>query len=130
MKRVNNNGGERPAELSHLFITVTDLAVARAFWTDAVGLATLVDEGAYVRVGGGEGFFMGIEEAAAEARQEVEVVVRVPDVDATYERMTAAGIEFEAAPTDMPWGARHAWLRDPDGRRVSLYSPISNHGSA
>jgi catechol 2,3-dioxygenase-like lactoylglutathione lyase family enzyme len=121
MKRVMDNGEERPAELSHLFITVTDLAVARAFWTD--------DEGAYVRVGGGGGFFMGIEEAA-EARPEVEVVVRVPDVDATYERMTAAGVEFEAAPADMPWGARHVWLRDPDGRRVSLYSPISNDGSA
>jgi catechol 2,3-dioxygenase-like lactoylglutathione lyase family enzyme len=129
MNRVKNNGEERPAELSHLFITVTDLAVARAFWTEAVGLETLVDEGAYVRVGGGEGFFMGIEEAA-EARPEVEVVVRVPDVDATYERMTAAGVEFEAAPADMPWGARHAWLRDPDGRRVSLYSPISHDGSA
>jgi catechol 2,3-dioxygenase-like lactoylglutathione lyase family enzyme len=115
MKRATINGEERPAELSHLFITVTDLAVARAFWTEAVGLATLVDEGAYVRVGGGEGFFMGIEQAAADARPEVEVVVRVPDVDATYERMTAAGVEFEAAPADTPWGARHAWLRDPDG---------------
>jgi catechol 2,3-dioxygenase-like lactoylglutathione lyase family enzyme len=130
MKTATSDGMHRPAELSHLFITVTNLAAARAFWTEAVGLATLVDEGAYVRVGGGEGFLMGIEEAAAEARPEVEVVVRVPDVDATYQQMTAAGIEFEAAPADMPWGARHAWLRDPDGRRVSLYSPISKEGPA
>ena len=38
MKRATNNSEERPAELSHLFITVTDLAATRAFWTEVIGL--------------------------------------------------------------------------------------------
>jgi hypothetical protein len=29
---------------------------------------------------------------------------------------------FATAPQDMPWGMRHAWLEDPDGYRLSMYS--------
>lgn len=39
----------------------------------------------------------------------------VDDVDAWYERLSASGVEFFAAPTDQPWGRRTAFLRDPDG---------------
>lgn len=108
--------------LSHLFVTVGDLAAARAFWTEKVGLEVLVEDDEYVRVGGGDGFSMGIERAAASHEPEVEVVVRVDDVDAMYERLQAAGIRCDGPPEEMPWRARHIWLRDPDGRRVSLYS--------
>jgi hypothetical protein len=34
----------------------------------------------------------------------------------------AKGVVFEQMPKDMPWGWRHAYLRDPDGRQISLYS--------
>jgi catechol 2,3-dioxygenase-like lactoylglutathione lyase family enzyme len=110
------------ARLSHLFVTVGDLAVARDFWTEVIGLNVLVEDEDYVRVGSGDGFSMGIERAADGERPAVEVVVRVADVDATYRRLQAAGIECEASPRDMPWGARHIWLRDPDGRAISIYS--------
>ena len=111
-----------PARLSHLFTTVGDLAAARAFWTGTIGLEVLVDDDEYVRVGGGGGFSMGIETARSDAGPEVEVVVRVADVDAMYRRLQAAGIECDGPPEEMPWGGRHIWLRDPDGRRISLYS--------
>ena len=114
------------ARLSHLFVTVADLAVSRAFWTKAIGLEVLVEDGEYVRVGGEGGFTMGIEQAAPPETPEVEVVVRVADVDATYERLRAAGIECDSPPQEMPWGARHIWLRDPDGRRISLYSSTAD----
>ena len=32
-----------------------------------------------------------------------------------------AGVELDQKPADMPWGWRHAYLRDPDGHRLSLY---------
>ncbi len=48
--------------------------------------------------------------------------MRVDDVDAFVERGRSLGVEVEEGPSDQPWGARHAWLRDPDGRRMSVYS--------
>ena len=109
------------ARLNHLYVTVSDLAAARSFWTDQIGLEVLVDDQGYLRLGGEGGFSMGIEGAEDGDGPELEVVVRVADVDATYERLQAAGIEC-SVPEEMPWGARHIWLRDPDSHLISIYS--------
>jgi len=108
------------ARLSHIYATVSDLAASRAFWTDLIGLEVLIDDGEYLRLGGSDGYSMGMERA--DEAPELEVVVRVPNVDAAYERLQAAGIECGGPPEDMPWGARHIWLRDPDGHLISIYS--------
>jgi catechol 2,3-dioxygenase-like lactoylglutathione lyase family enzyme len=110
------------ARLSHLYVTVGDLGVARAFWTDLIGLEVLIDEGEYLRLGGAGGCSMGMELAEEGDAPELEVVVRVPDVDAAYERLLAAGVECGGPPEEMPWGARHIWRRDPDGHLISIYS--------
>jgi catechol 2,3-dioxygenase-like lactoylglutathione lyase family enzyme len=109
------------ARLSHLFVTVGDVEAAREFWTETIGLDLLVEEEGYLRVGGAGGFSMGIERADDQVPA-VEVVVRVAEVDTTFARLQAAGIDCDSPPRDMPWGARHIWLRDPDGRAVSIYS--------
>jgi catechol 2,3-dioxygenase-like lactoylglutathione lyase family enzyme len=114
-----------PSSLSHLFIHVRDLDEARRFWMDLLGLERLVDESGYLRIGGGGGFRAGVE--ALDPPERLEVVVRVDDVDAMVERLRAAGIEV-SDPVDQQWGARHAWLRDPEGRPVSIYSPIAEGG--
>jgi catechol 2,3-dioxygenase-like lactoylglutathione lyase family enzyme len=44
----------------------------------------------------------------------------VSDVDAVFAKLSAEGVLFDQAPTDMPWGHRVATLRDPEGRRVCL----------
>lgn len=44
------------------------------------------------------------------------------DVDATFERLVAAGHPPHSAPWDAPWGQRFARVRDPDGRIVNLYA--------
>ena len=108
--------------LNHLYVTVGDLDASRAFWSDLIGLKVLVDGDEYLRLGGDGGFTMGMERAEEGDDPEVEVVVRVADVDATYRRLTAAGIECGGPPEEMPWGARHVWLRDPDGHLISIYS--------
>lgn len=115
------------ARLSHLFLHVTDLVRARAFYVDTLGLALLVDDGGYVRVGGSDGFAMGMEAMPPEevGAVGIEIVVRVDDVDASHSRMRRAGVVFDSEPTDMEWGARHAWLRDPDGYRLSIYTPLT-----
>jgi catechol 2,3-dioxygenase-like lactoylglutathione lyase family enzyme len=112
------------ASLSHLFVHVTDLERTRRFYVDDLGLSVLMREEGYLRLGGDNGFHMGMEERdpSEVGSAGVEIVIRVPDVDAAYRSLVDRGYSFESPPTDMPWGARHAWLRDPDGYRLSIYS--------
>ena len=110
--------------LTHLFMEVGDLEKAKWFWTEALGLRLLDDRGAYFAVGGHGGFAIGIEQAApGKASPEgPEITLRVQDVDETVARLRSLDVEIEQEPADQPWQARHAWLRDPDGRRMSIYS--------
>lgn len=75
-------------------------------------------------VGGNGGFAIGIEQVPLEqvSPRGPEITLRVDDVDETVTRLKEMGVQIEAEPADQPWQARHAWLRDPDGRRMSIYS--------
>jgi catechol 2,3-dioxygenase-like lactoylglutathione lyase family enzyme len=108
---------------SHLFAHVGDYERTRHLLVDLLGLEVLMEEGGYLRVGGGDGFHVGIEAAPAGTKPETEIVVRVADVDATLERLRAAGIEI-SDPIDAPWGVRYASFRDADGRPMSLAGPL------
>ncbi len=110
------------ARLSHLFVHVADLAAARHFYVDLLGLEVLMEGGGYLRVGNADGWHMGMEEGEPVGAEGIELVIAVPDVDAAFARLADAGIAFDSPPTDTEWGARHAWLRDPSGYRLSIYS--------
>ncbi len=103
---------------------VASLEQARRFWLDALGLQLLDDRGVYIAIGGNGGFAIGIEQVPEDrvSAEGPEITLRVDDVDAAVERLKSFDIEIEEAPADQPWQARHAWLRDPDGRRMSIYS--------
>jgi len=47
------------------------------------------------------------------------VFLTTEDVDADYKRLSAAGVEFTTAPTDVPYG-RDCGLRDPSGNQLRL----------
>ena len=110
--------------LTHLFMEVGDIQQAKRFWTEVIGLRLLGDRGVYIAVGGNGGFAIGIEQVAADrvSSQGPELTVRVADVDAAVARLRELGVTITEDPVDQPWGARHAWLLDPDGRRMSIYS--------
>ena len=117
-----------PTSLSHLFVHVTSLRASRRFYVERLGLELLdgtgEDGSGYMRLGGGGGFAVGMEERgpAEVGAPGVELVLEVADVDTEFDRLQQLGVAFEASPTDQAWGARHCWLRDPDGYRISLYS--------
>ncbi|AGP33268.1 VOC family protein [Sorangium cellulosum] len=50
----------------------------------------------------------------------IELCVYVDDVDATVERLRAAGVPVVLEPVDQPWGERIAYVADPDGNLVML----------
>jgi catechol 2,3-dioxygenase-like lactoylglutathione lyase family enzyme len=114
------------ARFSHLFMLVSDLERARAFYVDVLGLELLMHHDGYIRVGGADGFHIGIEEGPTSAvgASGIEIVIQVDDVDARYREIKATGVPFDEVPEDQEWGARHTWLRDPDGYRLSIFSPI------
>lgn len=39
----------------------------------------------------------------------------VDDIDATYDKLREAGVDFEMPPTPQPWGGTLALFKDPDG---------------
>jgi len=50
------------------------------------------------------------------------------EVDATYERLLAAGYNGHKAPWDAFWGQRYAVLHDPDGNSADLFAPLPTAG--
>jgi predicted enzyme related to lactoylglutathione lyase len=111
---------------------VGNLARARWFWSEAIGLAINQDHGAYLQVGGNGGFAIGIEQAPGPVTPDgPEICVRVADVDTLASRLRDLGVTITEEPADMPWGSRNCWLLDPDGRRITIYSsaePIVGSG--
>ncbi|HEX4033485.1 MAG TPA: VOC family protein [Solirubrobacteraceae bacterium] len=45
------------------------------------------------------------------------------DLDATFEKVRAAGAEIVQEPTDQPWGARDCAVRDPSGNLLRIDQP-------
>ncbi|WP_437516648.1 VOC family protein [Sorangium sp. So ce1099] len=50
----------------------------------------------------------------------IELCVYVDDVDATVERLRAAGVPILVEPVDQAWGERVAYVADPDGNLLML----------
>ncbi len=48
------------------------------------------------------------------------IVLATPDVDATFDRVQAAGAEVVQEPTDQPYGIRDCAFRDPAGNHVRI----------
>jgi catechol 2,3-dioxygenase-like lactoylglutathione lyase family enzyme len=47
------------------------------------------------------------------------------EVDATFDKLVAAGYEGHRPPFDAPWGQRYALVRDPDGNSADLFAPLT-----
>ena len=52
------------------------------------------------------------------------LIFYVPDVDALYSRLVAAGCPPDTAPRDAEWGERFFHLTDPDGHELSFARPL------
>jgi catechol 2,3-dioxygenase-like lactoylglutathione lyase family enzyme len=129
--------------LEHFTIIVDDYDQAIEFFTGALGFELAEDSPALTTSGGrpkrwvvvrppGErtGLLLaqadGPRQAAAVGVQvagRVGFFLRVDDFDAAHERMTAAGVRFDGAPRDEPYG-RVAVFLDIAGNRWDLLGPV------
>ena len=61
-----------------------------------------------------------------EALNNVVLYFDCADVDAEYERLTNIGLEFIEPPADRPWLWRQAYLHDPNGNKICLFTAGKN----
>ena len=113
--------------LDQVTVGSTDLDRSEAFYR-TLGLTLIVKDGHYLRFecpDGGSTFSVEVVDDIPDAEQ-VTVYFESDRLDDEYERMRAAGVEFDHPPTDMPWLWREARLRDPDGHRLCIFCAGEN----
>lgn len=124
--------------LQYVQVTVTDVDESLAFYRDALGFEVRNDVGAgnhrWVTIGNADQPdlefvlsvpYAGRSQADGDALQELltkgvlpMLVFRTDDVDATFERLRAAGAEVLQEPIDQQWGPRDCAFRDPSGTTI------------
>jgi lactoylglutathione lyase len=107
-------------------IVVSDLPATRAFY-ERLGFEQTYQfpaegEAGFVSMQRGDSS-IGIGAGGDDAEHRFAYWVYVDDVDATVERLRAAGAPIVAEPEDQPWGERLAQTRDPHGNLVYLGAP-------
>jgi catechol 2,3-dioxygenase-like lactoylglutathione lyase family enzyme len=131
--------------LSQCFIAVDDHDKALTFYRDALGLEVRNDVGfegmRWVTVGSPsqpdvdivlETVLADPDASPADRQAMAEllakgnlrgVIFRTDDVDATFERVRAAGAEVLQEPIDQPYGVRDCAFRDPAGNMIRINQP-------
>jgi catechol 2,3-dioxygenase-like lactoylglutathione lyase family enzyme len=51
----------------------------------------------------------------------IRLYFEVKGLDAFCRTLEKKNVQLDQKPVQMPWGWRHAYLRDPDGHEISLY---------
>jgi catechol 2,3-dioxygenase-like lactoylglutathione lyase family enzyme len=133
--------------LSRCFVLVDDPARALAFYRDALGLELRGDvareDFRWITVGAaaqpGVAIVLtnylngspadGDAVAALIAKGALNGVhFHTDDLDATFEKLRASGVEILQEPADQPWGTRDCAVRDPSGNLVRIDQPPVDHG--
>jgi catechol 2,3-dioxygenase-like lactoylglutathione lyase family enzyme len=128
--------------LSQCFVLVHDPDVALGFYRDTLGLELRNDvargDFRWITVGGASqpgvaivltNYLNGSPAdsdalAALLAKGALNGVhFHSDDLDATFEKLRAAGAEIVQDPTDQPWGTRDCAVRDPSGNLVRIDQP-------
>ncbi len=115
-------------EFNHALVYVRDLARSLAFYRDGLGLDVIEAMEGYARVsspnrGGTIGLHVlsGSKQEMDPKMEGVRLYFETEDVDGLCDRLVKRGYAIDEPPKDMPWGWRHAYLKDPDGHEVSVY---------
>jgi catechol 2,3-dioxygenase-like lactoylglutathione lyase family enzyme len=122
-------------QLTHVCIITNDVARLRAFYVVVLAREPDEDRPEYVefRTPGGALSLYALPEleryapgaTAAAANRSVMIEFEVGDIDAEHARLRARRIEFVMPPTTQSWGNRAAYLRDPEGNLVNLYTRVA-----
>jgi catechol 2,3-dioxygenase-like lactoylglutathione lyase family enzyme len=107
-------------------IATKDVAAAKAFYEDILGLDILMDHGWIVTYGSAQKMTVqiGIASEGGSGTPVPDLSIEVDDLDAALQRMEKAGVRIEYGPAEEPWGVRRLYVRDPFGRLVNILTHI------
>ena len=103
-------------------IDTKDVASAKRFYQDVLGLDLLMDHGWIATYGSQEAMSTQLSFASqgGSGTPTPDLSIEVDDLDDTLERMRSAGFAIEYGPVDEPWGVRRFYVRDPFGKLVNI----------
>ena len=112
------------------FISIVDVARAKQFYRDTLGLTLLSEEPPFALVFDANGIMLrlGMAKELPPAHGTV-LGWNVPDIAAAVKELSEAGVRFERYPPmkqddlgvwTAPTGAKVAWFKDPDGNILSI----------
>lgn len=112
------------------FITIVNVARAKKFYGDTLGLRLISEEPPFALVFDANGIMLrlGLGQELPPTRGTV-LGWQVPDASAAVTDLEQAGVQFERYPHleqdaqgiwTTPAGAKVAWFRDPDGNVLSI----------
>lgn len=116
------------SRLDHVIVWVNDLARARRFYTDVLGMPVRFETDGFVAVGEGESW-IGLhptESDGDDIGRGSFPYLRVDDLDAELARLAEQGVTPHRGPHDV-LGGRIATILDSEGNAVGLYQAPAAH---
>jgi len=103
-------------------VATPDVAAARRFYGEVLGLELLMDPGWIATYGSGARMTVQVSFASegGSGTAVPDLSIEVDDLDAALAQMKAAGFAIEYGPADEPWGVRRFYVRDPFGKLVNI----------
>lgn len=107
-------------------IAAADIAAAKRFYHDALGLGVMMDLGWIATYGSHQQTTVQISIASegGSGTPVPDLSIEVDDVDAALEAMRTAGFPIEYGPVDERWGVRRFYVRDPFGKIVNILAHL------
>lgn len=110
--------------MKNVVIFVRDLAIAKKFYVEQLGLPLVQETQMMLEFFPGDGVKLGVAMAMHEAAmplvgRHTGVSLRVPELVELYKTMVAAGVKFAEPLEASPWG-KMAVVCDPDGNQIAM----------
>jgi catechol 2,3-dioxygenase-like lactoylglutathione lyase family enzyme len=108
-------------------IATEDIAKAKRFYGDILGLDVLMDHGWLVTYGSDVKMTVqvGVAIQGGSDTPVPDLSIEVDDVEEALARMKKAKIKIEYGPANEPWSVRRFYVRDPFGKLVNILMHIS-----
>jgi catechol 2,3-dioxygenase-like lactoylglutathione lyase family enzyme len=103
-------------------VATRDVAEARRFYQDVLGLDLLMDMGWIATYGSRTESVVQISfmSQGGSDTPVPDLSIEVDDVEEALQGVQRAGFPIEYGPTDEPWGVRRFFVRDPFGQLVNV----------
>jgi catechol 2,3-dioxygenase-like lactoylglutathione lyase family enzyme len=103
-------------------VATKDIAAAKRFYQDILGLDRIMDHGWLVTYGSSEKMTVQVSFASqgGSGTPVPDLSIEVDDLDEALQRMKKAGVPIEYGPAEEPWEVRRFFVRDPFGKLVNI----------